>query len=105
MFALCLSLLFSVQNAFRTRAALQAEILALRHQLLVLQRSRRERRLRLRIWDRTPWVCLLRFWPSWRSALLMVKAEAVVAWHRDGLRFYWTWKRGTLRGRPLLPSD
>jgi len=105
MFALCLSLLFSVQNAFRTRAALQAEILALRHQLLVLQRSRRERRLRLRIWDRTLWVCLLRFWPSWRSALLMVKPETVIAWHRKGFRLYWTWKSRILRGRPRLPSE
>src|SRR5207247_2368853 len=105
MFALCLSLLFSVQNAFRTRAALQAEILALRHQLLVLQRSRRERRLRLRIWDRTAWVCLLRFWPSWRSALLMVKPETVIAWHRKGFRLYWTWKSRILRGRPRLPSE
>jgi hypothetical protein len=34
-----LTLLFSLRNCFRARATLQAEILALRHQLLVLQRS------------------------------------------------------------------
>src|SRR5215472_13451904 len=39
MFAIILSLLCSIRQGFRTRAAIQAEILALRHQLLVLQRS------------------------------------------------------------------
>jgi putative transposase len=105
MLALCLSLLFSLQNSFRTRAALQAEILALRHQLLVLQRSRRQRRLRLRIWDRALWVCLLRLWPGRRSALLMVKPETVIAWHRKGFRLYWTWKSRILRGRPRVPNE
>jgi hypothetical protein len=44
MFSLFFALLSSVQSCFRSRAALQAEILALRHQLLVLQRSSRNRR-------------------------------------------------------------
>jgi putative transposase len=40
--------LFSfLRSSLRSRAALHAEILALRHQLLVLQRSTRDRRLRL----------------------------------------------------------
>jgi hypothetical protein len=43
-----LTLLFSLRDCFRARAVLQAEILALRHQLLVLQRSSAGRRLRLR---------------------------------------------------------
>ena len=47
-----LTVLFSVRDCFRARAVLQAEILALRHQLLVLQRSSRTRRLRLRWADR-----------------------------------------------------
>jgi len=41
MFALFCSLLASLQSCFRTRAVLHAELLALRHQLLVLQRSSR----------------------------------------------------------------
>jgi len=41
MFAIIPSLLCSIRQGFRTRAAIQAEILALRHQLLVLQRSAR----------------------------------------------------------------
>ena len=41
--AVLLSLLASLRDAVRPRAVLQAEVLALRHQLLVLQRSRRPR--------------------------------------------------------------
>jgi hypothetical protein len=52
MFTLFVSLLFSVPAYFRTRSALQAEILALRHQLLVLQRSNNGHRVRLRAADR-----------------------------------------------------
>jgi putative transposase len=56
--------LFSALRSFlRSRAALHAEILALRHQLLVLQRSTRDRPLRLRAVDRIFWVWLSRLWP------------------------------------------
>lgn len=47
MFAIILSLLCSIRQGFQTRAAIQAEILALRHQLLVLQRSTRAHKVRL----------------------------------------------------------
>jgi hypothetical protein len=53
-------LLFSsLRSLVRSRAALQAEILALRHQLQVLERSARGRRLRLQTADRIFWVWLL----------------------------------------------
>src|SRR5258708_1087660 len=77
-----LTLLFSLRDCFRARAALQAEILALRHQLLVLQRSSRPHKLRLGWADRVLWVWLSRLWTDWRSALLIVKPETVVARHR-----------------------
>jgi hypothetical protein len=79
-----LIVLFSLRDSFRARAVLQAEILALRHQLLVLQRSSRGRRLRLRWADRVLWVWLSRLWDDWRSALLLVNPETVFAWHREG---------------------
>jgi hypothetical protein len=50
--------LFALQaSSFRTRAALQAEILALRHQLAVFQKNA-PRRLRLHRGDRLLWVVL-----------------------------------------------
>src|SRR6266513_6379336 len=74
-----LTLLFSLRVCFLARAFLQAEILALRHQLLVLQRSNRGHKLRLRFADRVLWVWLSRSWNGWRSALLLVKPEIGIA--------------------------
>jgi len=99
-------LLFSsIRDGLRTPAGLQAEILALRHQLLVLQRSSRDRRLRLGHPDRLLWVWLSRFWNRWRSALLIVKPETVIAWHRQGFRLYWRWKSRHPVGRPSLSRE
>src|SRR5215469_5277639 len=92
MFAIILSLLCSIRQGFRTRAAIQAEILALRHQLLVLQRSARAHKVRLTASDRFLGVWLSRLWREWRSALPIVKPETVIAWHRRGFRLYWSWK-------------
>ena len=100
-----LTVLFSLRDCFRARAVLQAEILALRHQLLVLQRSSRGRRLRLRWADRVLWVWLSRLWNDWRSALLLVKPETVIAWHRKGFRLYWNWKSRHIEGRPCVSPE
>jgi putative transposase len=104
MIPVVFSLVLSLRSCFRKHAALQAEILALRHQLLVLRRSNRNRRLRLRPWDRALWVWLSRLWPSWRSALVIVKPESVIAWHRKGFRLYWAWKSRFRQGRPCVPK-
>src|SRR5262249_31112736 len=72
----------SVILMVRSRTALQLEVLALRHQLGVLQRS--VKRPRLTTADRLFWIWLSRIWPAWRSALVIVKPDTVVAWHRTG---------------------
>jgi hypothetical protein len=95
----------SLRSSFRSRAALQAEILALRHQLLVLQRSTQRRRLQFRAVDRIFWAWLSRLWQGWRSPVWIMKAETVVAWNRKGFRLYWTWKSRTRKGRPCKPRD
>jgi putative transposase len=42
----------------------------------------------------------------WRSALLVVKPETVIAWHRKGFGLFWTWKvRHGQPGRPSIPKD
>src|SRR5215472_3243237 len=86
-----LGLLFCVRDCFRSRFALQAEMLALRHQLLVLQH--------------TTWTWLSRLWSNWRSALMIVKPETVIAWHRRGFRLYWRWKSRHPQGRPCVPHE
>jgi len=63
------------------------EILALRQPLAVLQR-RTIKRPSLRTADRLLWVMLSRVWEQWRSALVIVKPETVIAWQRKGFRLY-----------------
>jgi putative transposase len=105
MFTIIFSLFSSIRQGFRTRAALHAGILALRHQLLVLQRSNRGHRLRLSIGDRLVWVWLSRLWSGWQSALVIVKPETVIAWHRQGFGLYWRWKSHHPSGRPSVSRE
>ena len=84
-----------VTSSFRTRAALQAEILALRHQLAVLQKSA-PRRLRLHRCDRLLWVVLYRLWSGWRRCLEIVEPDTVLRWHRRAFAWHWTRTAGAL---------
>jgi len=79
------TLLTNLSSIFYSRAALQLENLALRHQIGVLQRCVRNRPKLTRV-DRLLWVWLSRIWSGWRSALAIVRPETVVAWHRKGFR-------------------
>jgi putative transposase len=81
------------------------EILALRHQLAVLQR-RTNKRASFRTADRLLWVMLSRLWGQWRSSLVILKPETVIAWQRQGFRLYWRWKsRAGKPGRPCISRE
>jgi putative transposase len=95
----------ALSSIFRSRAGLELENLALRHQIAILQRSARKRP-KLNSWDRWLWVWFSRIWSDWRSALAIVQPETVVAWHRAGFRLFWTWKvRRGQTGRPLISRE
>jgi len=102
MMSVLRSLVQSLPWTVRSRAALHLEVLALRHQLQVLQRTR-PRRVRLATADRWLWVGLFHMWNGWRTALVIVKPETVIAWHRRGFRLLWTWKSRRRTGRPTVP--
>jgi hypothetical protein len=94
----------SVSASLRSRAALQLEILALRHQLGVLHRS--VKRPKLNPADRFLWAGLCAVWNDWRSNIFLVKAATVIGWHRKGFRLFWTWKiRCGKPGRPSVPKE
>src|SRR6266851_3627470 len=63
---------------FKSRTTLHLENLALRHQLGVLRRS--VKRPELTSADRLLWAWLCEVWSDWRSALVIVKPETVIAW-------------------------
>jgi transposase InsO family protein len=104
MISVLVSVVVSFRSWLQSRAALQLEVLALRHQLQVLNRSR-PHRLRLVSADRWLWARLSRSWPAWRTALVLVKPETVIAWHRQGFRLFWTWKSRRHVGRRPVPAD
>jgi putative transposase len=93
-----------LQGYVRSRHDLGLEIVALRHQLIVLKR--RTKRARLRHSDRVFWVTLRRLWPNWSKPLLIVRPETVVGWHRQGFRLYWRFRsRSKTVGRPTTSGD
>ncbi len=100
-----LYLLDCALSNFRSRAALQLEVIVLRHQLEVLQRTR-PARVRLTRLDRILWLLLYRLWPRCLDAVVIVKPETVIAWHHKGFRAFWAWKsRPRRRGRPPVPAE
>jgi transposase InsO family protein len=55
--------------------------------------------------DRLLWVWFSRVWGHWRTALVIVKPDTVIAWHRRGFRLFWTWKSRRRTGRPTVPNE
>jgi putative transposase len=80
-------LLGTVFCLFRARRSLLLENLALRQQLAALKRRRP--RPGLALFDKLFWVLARRFWSGWKQALIVVKPETVVQWHRAGFRSHW----------------
>jgi hypothetical protein len=93
-----------VIDLFRSRAALEAEVLVLRQQIAVLRRGT-STRLPFMAADRLVlgWIC--RLFPNARAALAVVRPETVVCWHRAGFRSYWRWKSRGWPGRPALSAE
>ncbi len=95
------SLFWAVRRFFRSRTDLLLEVTALRQQLVVYQRQ--TPRPKLQRGDRLFWIWLCRHWKGWRSALVIVKPETVLCWHREGYRRYWRYRSKGRLGRPRIP--
>jgi len=89
---------------FRSRASLEAEILMLRHQLNVLQRKA-PKRLVFSNFDRFVFASLYRIAPDVLNALVIVKPQTVIRWHRAGFRLFWRWRSRSRGGRPKVPLE
>jgi hypothetical protein len=92
----------AVFASFRSLAALQLEILALRHQLRVLQRSVKRPKL-------TPADCSgPNCAPSGTtgSPASLRQRSTVIGSNRKGFRFFWAWKvRHSKPSRPTVPKE
>ena len=102
MATLLAAIMTVVRAACIGRQTLIFENLALRQQLAFYKRI--GKRARLSRSERVFWVWLSKLWDNWRSALIVVKPETVIGWHRQGYRLYWRWRSRTKKlGRPRIP--
>src|SRR5215470_9804791 len=60
---------------------------ALRQQPAVFKRDVRRPKLNDR--DRLFWIGLRMIWQDWKSALIVVRPETVISWHRQRFKRYW----------------
>ncbi len=90
----------------RERHDLALESVALHHQIMILKRSK-YRRPEFRVTDRLVWILLCRWWPQWRESLLIVQAETVLKWNRQGLFQVLIGRRTRRRcgGRPRIAVE
>ena len=86
---------------FRSRTSLSVEVLFLRKQLAFYEerqvqpsRLNDSARFSLILWSR---LC------DWKEALVIVKPETLIGWHRKGFKLFWKWK--SQAGRPRIPEN
>jgi len=85
----------------RSHSALSAEIMFLRKQLAFYQ-ERQVQPHRLNDSARLSLAFCSRFF-DWKDALVIVKPETLIGWHRKGFKLFWKWKSRV--GRPRLPEN
>ncbi len=104
MVTLALAVIAYLRSFFVPRHKLALEAAALRQQLAVLQRK--QTRPKLHRLDRLFWIALRRLWSGWTEALIIVKPETVVSWHRAGFRLFWRLRsRFRQPGRPKVSGE
>jgi transposase InsO family protein len=101
MLSLVFAVLRSLTAGFHARRHLVLENLALRHQLLVLNRTVKAPTLRNS--DRLFWAALSAMWSRWTKVLVIVQPQTVVRWHQAGFRLFWRWRSRRRSGR--TPKD
>ena len=104
MIALICFVLAVLASPFKSNIRLEAKNAVLRHQLIVLRRKLKGR-ARLTNHDRWFLVQLYRWFPSILPALVIIRPETLVRWHRAGFRHYWRWKSRRRRGRPQIETE
>jgi len=99
-----MEVLFSlVRTVCGSKADLAMEALALRQQLAAYRRK--NPRPRLDNFDRLFWVALKDQFAGWADALIIVKPDTVVRWHREAFRKHWAMKSARPPGRPEIGKD
>ena len=104
MLDLCRLIFRMFVDLFRSRAALEAEIVVLKQQINVLRQAHPKRLSFVSI-DRLILGGVCRLFPKASAALAIVRPETVIRWHRAGFRSYWRWKSWRRCGRPTVSLE
>src|SRR6201981_2531366 len=104
MIALLCFLLTLLVSPFKSKSRLEAENVALRRQLIILQRKVRGR-VHLTNSDRLFFILLYRWFPSILNTITIIRPETLVRWHRAGFRRYLRWKSRNPGGRLPIHAE
>ncbi len=97
------SLVGGLADLTRSKRELVAENAFLRQQVIVLKRQNPQPRLTQ--WDRALMVLLASKVRGWKAALLLVKPDTLLKWHRAGFRLFWRHQsKGKARTPRLSPE-
>ena len=88
---------------WKGRADLALENLALRHQVLILERGCKKPRAAES--DRLIWIVLSRMWGGWQEALHLFKPRTVLDWSRNVFSRWWAWISRAKGGRPKIERE
>jgi len=91
-------------GVLRSRVALEAEVLVLRHQLNVL-RGKCPKRVAFSNSDCLVVAGSYRLAPGVLNALKILQPTTLIGWYRAGFPAYWRWKSRPLGGRPSTPPE
>jgi len=97
-------LLLDVQSRIFVLQSIVLENSALLSQLSVFQRQMIGHKIskpHVNPAFRQVWVLLSKVFPQWKSALVLVKPETVISWHKKAFKFYWMLK-SKKPGRPKI---
>ena len=92
-----------LKTKLMSNTAKDLEIIALRSQLALVQKNILAGKMpkpRFKPAWRCLWVLLAKFFPTWQDALVLVKPETVIRWHKTAFKFFWRTK--SRKGRPQI---
>ncbi len=96
-----------IETLFKSSAAKNLEIVALRSQLSILQQQIENNKIpksRPTPAFRQLWVVLAKIFSNWKYCLILVKPDTVIKWHRRAFKLHWSYK-SRKRGRPPISSE
>src|ERR1700737_1240063 len=90
-------------SPFKSKIRLEAENAAPRHHLVVLRGKLKGRVL---FTNNVRWffVQLYRWFPAILPALMIIRPDTLVRWHRAGFRRYWRWRSRSPGGRAPIET-